>query len=76
MNEKEVKSILINKLGFSQDALYKIDIFCRELIKYNQKFNLIAKFCRSYKIVIKVTHKSYIYPPEESALTVHSHQGN
>ena len=43
MNEKEVKSILINKLGFSQDALYKIDIFCRELIKYNQKFNLIAK---------------------------------
>jgi len=43
MNEKEVKSILINKLGFSQDALYKIDIFCKELIKYNQKFNLIAK---------------------------------
>ena len=43
MNEKEVKFILINKLGFSQDALYKIDIFCRELIKYNQKFNLIAK---------------------------------
>ena len=43
MNEKEVKSILINKLAFSQDALYKIDIFCRELIKYNQKFNLIAK---------------------------------
>ena len=43
---------------------------------YICKFNLIAKFCRSYKIVIKVTHKSYIYPPEETALTVHSHQGN
>ena len=43
MNEKEVKFILINKLGFSQDALYKLDIFCREVIKYNQKFNLIAK---------------------------------
>ena len=43
MNEKEVKFILINKLGFSQDALYKLEIFCREVIKYNQKFNLIAK---------------------------------
>ena len=43
MKEKEVQSILLNKLGFSQDALYKLDIFCREVIEYNQKFNLISK---------------------------------
>jgi len=43
MNEKEVQSILLNKLHFSQDALYKIDTFCKELIDYNKKFNLIAK---------------------------------
>jgi len=43
MTEKEVKSILLNKLYFSQDALYKLDIFCREVIEYNKKFNLISK---------------------------------
>jgi 16S rRNA (guanine527-N7)-methyltransferase len=43
MTEKEVKSILTNKLHFSQDSLYKIDIFCKEVIEYNQKFNLISK---------------------------------
>ncbi len=43
MTEKEVKSILLNKLNFSQDALYKLDIFCREVIEYNKKFNLISK---------------------------------
>ena len=43
MTEKEAQSILLNKLHFSQDALYKLDIFCREVIEYNQKFNLIAK---------------------------------
>tara|TARA_B100000780_G_scaffold197423_1_gene139465 strand:- start:643 stop:1263 length:621 start_codon:yes stop_codon:yes gene_type:complete len=43
MTEKEAQSILLNKLLFSQDALYKLDIFCREVIEYNQKFNLIAK---------------------------------
>ena len=43
MNEKEVQSILLNKLQFNQDSLYKIDIFCREVIEYNLKFNLIAK---------------------------------
>ena len=43
MTEKEVKSVLINKLNFSQDSLYKIDIFCQEVIEYNKKFNLIAK---------------------------------
>ena len=43
MTEKEVHSILLDKLNFSQDALYKIHIFCREVIEYNQKFNLISK---------------------------------
>ena len=43
MTEKEVKSILTNKLNFSQDSLYKIDVFCQEVIEYNKKFNLIAK---------------------------------
>ena len=43
MREKEVQSILLHKLHFSQDAIYKLDIFCKELIKYNQNYNLIAK---------------------------------
>ena len=43
MTEKEVKSILLNKLEFSQDALYKLDTFCKEVIEYNKKFNLISK---------------------------------
>ena len=43
MTEKEVKSILLNKLNFSQDGLYKLEVFCKEVIGYNQKFNLISK---------------------------------
>ena len=43
MTEEEVKFILLNKLNFSQDALYKLDIFSKEVIAYNQKFNLISK---------------------------------
>ena len=43
MTEKEVKSILLNQLHFSQDALYKLDIFSKAVIEYNLKFNLIAK---------------------------------
>tara|TARA_B100000780_G_scaffold171777_1_gene120250 strand:- start:93 stop:713 length:621 start_codon:yes stop_codon:yes gene_type:complete len=43
MTEKEAQQTLINKLHFSQDALYKLDIFCKEVIEYNQKYNLIAK---------------------------------
>jgi 16S rRNA (guanine527-N7)-methyltransferase len=43
MIEEEVKSILLNKLHFSQDALYKLDAFCKEVIEYNLKFNLISK---------------------------------
>jgi len=43
MSEKEVQLILLNKLHFTQDAIYKLDIFCREVIEYNRKFNLIAE---------------------------------
>jgi 16S rRNA (guanine527-N7)-methyltransferase len=43
MTEKEVRSILLYKLNFSQDSLYKIDAFCKEVIEYNKNFNLIAK---------------------------------
>jgi 16S rRNA (guanine527-N7)-methyltransferase len=43
MTEKEAQKILISKLHFSQDALYKLDTFCKEVIEYNQKYNLIAK---------------------------------
>ena len=43
MTEIEAKSILIKELNFSQDSLYKLDIFCKELILYNEKFNLIGK---------------------------------
>ena len=43
MTEKEVKSILLKDLQFSQDAIYKLDNFCLELIEYNKKFNLIGK---------------------------------
>ena len=43
MTEKEAQNILLNELNYNQDALYKIDIFCKEVIEYNQKFNLISK---------------------------------
>jgi len=43
MTEKEVKIILLKKLYFDQDAIYKLDIFCKELIEYNKQFNLISK---------------------------------
>ena len=43
MTETEVKSLLLNNLNFSQDALYKLDTFCKEVLEYNQKFNLISK---------------------------------
>jgi len=41
MTEKEVHSILIDKLNFSQDALYKLDAFCRAVLEYNKKFKTI-----------------------------------
>ena len=43
MTETEVKSILFKKLNFTQDAIYKLECFSREVTEYNQKFNLIAK---------------------------------
>jgi len=43
MTETEVKSLLLNNLNFSQDALYKLDTYCKEVLEYNQKFNLIAR---------------------------------
>ncbi|MDA7606272.1 16S rRNA (guanine(527)-N(7))-methyltransferase RsmG [Pelagibacteraceae bacterium] len=43
MNEKDVKLILLNKLHFTQDDLYKLDTFCSEVIEYNKKYNLISK---------------------------------
>ena len=43
MKVKEVHSILLNKLNFTQDALYKLDAFSKEVIEYNKKFNLISK---------------------------------
>ena len=43
MNEKDVKQILLNELHFTQDALYKLDTFCSEVIEYNKKYNLISK---------------------------------
>ena len=43
MTEKEVQSVLLNTLRFNQDAIYKIDTFCREVFDYNKKFNLISK---------------------------------
>tara|TARA_B100000767_G_scaffold161808_1_gene151853 strand:+ start:15350 stop:15970 length:621 start_codon:yes stop_codon:yes gene_type:complete len=43
MTEKEAKLILLNDLHFTQDALYKLDTFCKKVIEYNQKFNLIGR---------------------------------
>mgnify|MGYP006143075641 CR=1 FL=1 len=43
MTEKEVYFTLLNKLNFTQDSLYKLEIFCKEVLEYNKKFNLISK---------------------------------
>ena len=43
MTEKEVQEILRDKLLFSQDAIHKLDFFCKEVVEYNKKFNLISK---------------------------------
>ena len=42
MTEKEVQSILLNKLKFSQDAYINL-IYLQRSIEYNQKFNLNIK---------------------------------
>jgi len=43
MTDKEVQLVMLKQLHFSQDALYKLDIFCKEVIEYNLKYNLISK---------------------------------
>ena len=43
MTDEEVKSTLLSSLNFSQDALYKLEVFTKEVILFNQKYNLIAK---------------------------------
>ncbi len=39
----KVKEILVNELGFSNESLDKLNIFHNELLKYNEKYNLISK---------------------------------
>jgi 16S rRNA (guanine527-N7)-methyltransferase len=43
MTEHQVKSVLLNSLHFKQDSIFKLEAFCREVIQFNLKFNLIAK---------------------------------
>jgi 16S rRNA (guanine527-N7)-methyltransferase len=43
MTEKEAQFILLDRLKFTQDALYKLNVFCSEVVEYNKKFNLISK---------------------------------
>ncbi len=43
MTEKEAQFILLDHLKFTQDALYKLNVFCSEVVEYNKKFNLISK---------------------------------
>jgi 16S rRNA (guanine527-N7)-methyltransferase len=44
---EEVQSALINKLRFTPDDLNKLSIFHDELLKFNQKYNLISKSTES-----------------------------
>ena len=34
---------MLDHLKFTQDALYKLNVFCSEVVEYNKKFNLISK---------------------------------
>ena len=43
MNKEEVQLELSDKLNFTSDDLYKLQIFHDELLKFNQKYNLISK---------------------------------
>ena len=43
MDEVKVKTILKNKLGFSDDIIRKLDKFANALLKYNLKYNLISQ---------------------------------
>lgn len=41
--ETSVKSILVNKFKFSNDDILLLNIFVEELLKFNQKYNLISR---------------------------------
>ena len=43
MGEVEVKKILSEKLDFSNEQIDDLDIFCEELIKFNNSYNLISR---------------------------------
>jgi len=43
MNKEEVQLYLINNLKFSNDDVEKLSLFHEELIKFNNKYNLISK---------------------------------
>ncbi len=47
MNKEEVHLLLSNKLNFTSDDLCKLQIFHDELLKFNQKYNLISKSTES-----------------------------
>tara|TARA_B100000780_G_scaffold267549_1_gene224739 strand:+ start:39 stop:656 length:618 start_codon:yes stop_codon:yes gene_type:complete len=43
MNKKKVESVLVNNLGFSLDDVDKISLFVEELVKFNNRYNLVSK---------------------------------
>lgn len=43
MGEAEVKRILSEELNFSNEQIDDLDIFCQELIKFNNSYNLISR---------------------------------
>jgi 16S rRNA (guanine527-N7)-methyltransferase len=43
MNKQEVQTKLINQLNFSTEDLDQLSIFHDELLKFNEKYNLISK---------------------------------
>ncbi|MDC0426738.1 16S rRNA (guanine(527)-N(7))-methyltransferase RsmG [Pelagibacteraceae bacterium] len=47
MNKEEVQLELSNKLNFTSDDLGKLQLFHDELLKFNQKYNLISKSTES-----------------------------
>ena len=43
MNKKKVESVLVNNLGFSLDDVDKISLFVEEIVKFNNRYNLVSK---------------------------------
>ena len=43
MNREQVIKILRNSLNFPDESIKKLDIFEKLLLKFNKKYNLIAK---------------------------------